>query len=312
MLPLRYLPFLGWATYSFAQFSTSPRILIYSATREFRHDSIPTAIKILGEKGKSLNITFENTEDEAQFTDSILAGFDALLFLSNTGEVLGDAGKLALQKYLDLGGNFIGVHSASDCLRNTTFYGHEVGAFFDYHADLQNATINVLDSTHPSTSMLPSRWPVRDEMYNFKSDPRAIGATVVLSADESTYVDNGTRKFDQAWFQTHGAGVESGQVGGRSFYTSLGHLNETWMDDLFIGHVLGANTTRAFNSSALVGNPEQLTGPASGLNAPSTVPSSSPSPAPSSTSPTSSAALLFPCSNSFILAFVISSLASFL
>jgi len=41
--------------------------------------------------------------------------------------VLDDAGKAAFQTYLNAGGNFIGVHSASDCLRNTTFYGREVG-----------------------------------------------------------------------------------------------------------------------------------------------------------------------------------------
>ena len=35
----------------------------------------------------------------------------------------------------------------------------------------------------------------------------------------------------QAWYQERGAGVQTvkGGVAGRSFYTSLGHLNETWM-----------------------------------------------------------------------------------
>lgn len=31
-----------------------------------------------------------------------------------------------------------------------------------------------------------------------------------------------------AWYQEHGAGVQSNGTAGRSFYTSLGHLNETW------------------------------------------------------------------------------------
>jgi hypothetical protein len=64
--------------------------------------------------------------------------------------------------------------------------------------------IEVLDPNHPSTKMLPERWPVEDEMcacirfrflrysyrscrYNFTSDPRKIGATVLLSVDESSY-----------------------------------------------------------------------------------------------------------------------------
>ncbi len=66
-------------------------------------------------------------------------------------------------------------------------------------------------------------------------------------------LDDGTRRFNQgephpigenkvydqrqellancpslAWYQEHGAGVVSGGTAGRSFYTSLGHLNETW------------------------------------------------------------------------------------
>jgi hypothetical protein len=80
-----------------------------------------------------------------------------------------------------------------------------------------------------------------------------------------------------AWYQEHGAGVDSGGTAGRSFYTSLGHLNESWevsnapnyfetaqpspQDDLFMAHVMGGiswtlqgNTTRAYNSSGQVGN----------------------------------------------------------
>ncbi|KAI0775011.1 class I glutamine amidotransferase-like protein [Trametes elegans] len=250
-----------------AQQSSVARILIYSATRDFRHDSIPTAVDALVAQGPAGSIAFDHTEDEGWFTDERLQQYDALLFLSNTGEVLDDAGKAAFQKYLDLGGNFVGVHSASDCLRNTTFFQKELGAAFDYHPELTNATVDVVGPSHPSTSMLPKAWSVRDEMYNFKSDPRSVGAVVILSADESSYTDPGPRKFDQgsphptAWFQEHGAGVDSDGTAGRSFYTSLGHLNETWHDDLFLAHVMGgirwalqSNTTRAFNPNANVGN----------------------------------------------------------
>ncbi|EGN99081.1 hypothetical protein SERLA73DRAFT_181885 [Serpula lacrymans var. lacrymans S7.3] len=268
MHPLCYL--LGllsfFVFYSLAQ-QGSARILIYSATKGFRHDSIPTAIQALKMKGSSINVVFDNTEDETQFNGQVLAQYDALLFLDTTGQVLDDSGTAALQNYLNLGGNFVGVHAASDCLNSTTFYGQELGAYFDYHPALQNATVDVIDSSHPSTSMLPAEWHVQDEMYNFKSDPRANGAIVVLSANESSYNDPGPRLYNQgtphptAWYQDHGAGVQSNGTAGRSFYTSLGHLNETWQDELFLAHVTGgitwtllSNTTRAFNKSALVGN----------------------------------------------------------
>ncbi|KAJ8072761.1 hypothetical protein PM082_016320 [Marasmius tenuissimus] len=266
LLPLFYLVLSQCLAQDSSNSNPFSSVLIYSATAGFRHDSIPTAIQALKAKGPSVSIQFTATEGENHFTDDNLALYDAVVFLSTTGEVLSPSGKTAFQNYLNLGGNFVGIHSASNCLVNDTFYGRQVGAYFDYHPPLQNATVNVLDRSHPSTSMLPERWQVRDEMYNFKSDPRAIGATVILSADESTYTDDGQRKFDQgtphptAWFQERGAGVSAGGAPGRSFYTSLGHLNETWQDDLFMDHVLGgitwtlqSNTTRTSNPGATVG-----------------------------------------------------------
>lgn len=51
----------------------------------------------------------------------------ATYLVLNVELVLDDGGKAALQKYLNNGGNFVAVHSASDSLVNTTFYGREVG-----------------------------------------------------------------------------------------------------------------------------------------------------------------------------------------
>lgn len=147
--------------------------------------------------------------------------------------------------------------------------------------------MDVVDASHPSTSMLPAEWLVQDEMYDFKSDPRSLGAVVVLSANESSYSDPDPHQFDQgtphpiAWYQEHGAGSENGTTAGRSFYTSLGHLNETWQDNLFLAHVAGgiswalkSNTTRAFNSSGQVGNGLTGTSTASSFNPSATAKSS--------------------------------------
>lgn len=50
--------------------------------------------------------------------------------------------------------------------------------------------MDVINASHPSsTNMLPAEWYVQDEMYNFKSDPRSLGAVVVFSANESSYSD---------------------------------------------------------------------------------------------------------------------------
>ena len=62
------------------------RVLIYSATRDFRHDSIPTAVDALVQGGPAHQIAFDHTEDQTWFTDERLGQYDAVLFLSNTGE----------------------------------------------------------------------------------------------------------------------------------------------------------------------------------------------------------------------------------
>ncbi|KAF9507159.1 hypothetical protein BS47DRAFT_1304366 [Hydnum rufescens UP504] len=262
-----------------------PKVLIYSRTLGFRHESIPTAISALQSQTSKYNVLFDATEDNTFFTQSNLSNYDAILFLSTTDsnatvrvEVLNTDEKAAFQQYLALGGNYIGVHSSSDSLTETPFFGNETGAYFDYHPPLTNATIVVLNSSNPSTSGLPTRWPVQDEMYNFKSDPRSLGAFVLLTVDESTYTDTGTRVYNQgsphpiAWGQEHGAGALMGGASapvtgiGRSWYTSLGHLSETWEDPLFLSHVMGgiqwaleSGSTRAFNTQALVGNANSTT-----------------------------------------------------
>jgi|SRR6266702_137876 len=62
------------------------RGLIYSATADFRHDSIPTARDALITRGSSINVQFDATEDGTRFTDAGLASYDLLVFLMNTGE----------------------------------------------------------------------------------------------------------------------------------------------------------------------------------------------------------------------------------
>ena len=156
---------------------SAANILIYTATKEFRHDSIPTAVQALELRSAGYNISFENTEDPTWFREDRLGKYDAIAFLSTTGEsrsfksphvehrlkspaVLDAEGKTALQNYLNRGGNFVAIHSTSDSLNTTMFYGQEVGqctlnwhsrrpvnlpvgAYFDYHPEISNAVSEI-------------------------------------------------------------------------------------------------------------------------------------------------------------------------
>jgi hypothetical protein len=77
---------LGLLVASVSTWATVPfNVLLYSATADFRHDSIPTAVAAL-QRAAPATIHFVPTEDEAQFRDATLSNFDAVLFLSTTGE----------------------------------------------------------------------------------------------------------------------------------------------------------------------------------------------------------------------------------
>jgi hypothetical protein len=63
----------------------SARILAYSATAGYRHESIEPSIEALKAKAPSINVEFDFTEDKNHFTDENLAKYDAILFLNNSG-----------------------------------------------------------------------------------------------------------------------------------------------------------------------------------------------------------------------------------
>lgn len=70
---------------SAAQINTA-RVLIYTATLEYYHDSIPTAVEALTQAGPAARIAFDHTADGTQFNDATLTQYDAVLFLSTIGE----------------------------------------------------------------------------------------------------------------------------------------------------------------------------------------------------------------------------------
>ena len=208
------------------------KVLIFSATAGFRHASIPNGIAAIQKLGAANNFAVDTTEDATQFNDTNLAQYAAIIFLSTTGDVLTNAQQMtALQHYMQAGGGWVGIHSASDTLHNWQWYGGLVGAYFVDHPGIQQATIKVADRVDPSTSMLPKRWVRTDEWYNFSINPRPA-VHVLATLDETSY-SGGGNGFDHptAWSHKYD--------GGRAWYTGGGHTSESYSEPLFLAHLLG-------------------------------------------------------------------------
>ena len=107
------------------------KVLVFSKTTGFRHDSIPEGIAAVQKLGQDNNFAVDTTEDSALFTDQNLAQYQAVVFMSTTGDPLGtQEQKDAFQRYIQGGGGFVGVHAAADSGYNWAWYGKLVGAYF--------------------------------------------------------------------------------------------------------------------------------------------------------------------------------------
>jgi type 1 glutamine amidotransferase len=204
-------------------------VLVFSKTAGFRHDSIPAGIAAIRQLGQQLGFSPDATEDAGVFADSTLAKYKAVIFLSTTGDVLDAGQQAAFERYIRGGGGFVGIHSATDTEYDWPFYGALVGAYFAGHPDIQTATVQVENASHPSTSALPRSWVRRDEWYNFRENPRGR-VDVLATLDERTYT-GGTMSGDHPiiWSHTY--------QGGRAWYTAGGHTQESFSEPLFLDHL---------------------------------------------------------------------------
>ncbi len=119
--------------------------------------------------------------------------------------------------------------------------------------------LKVEDPNHPATRMLGTSWPFVEEYYIFgrkvydpatpKENVSAVGSMpipmafsrdrvhVLLSLDtertDLTDLPHITRGGDypQSWWRDFGKG--------RSFYTSLGHRPDSWLNPVFRAHLIG-------------------------------------------------------------------------
>jgi len=208
------------------------RVLLFSETRGYRHDAIDDALQALEELAASAGIQTTRAADSAgTFTAAGLGSYDAVVWVLTSGDVLDADEQIAFEGYIRAGGGYAGIHAASDTEYDWPWYGTLVGAWFDSHPEVQSATQDVEDASHPSTAHLGLRWTRTDEWYDYSANPRAQ-VTVLLSLDESSYTGGGMGDdHPSAWYHEFD--------GGRSWYTGGGHTESSYEEPDFRAHLLG-------------------------------------------------------------------------
>jgi cytochrome c len=206
------------------------RVLVFSKTTGFRHSSIPNGKAAIQKLGLENNFEVDTTEDASYFTEENLKKYAAIVFLNTTGDVLNNQQEIAMERFIQAGGGFVGIHSATDTEYDWIWYANMIGAQFASHPAIQPAKIQVVDRTNIATQHLPEVWNRTDEWYNFKRLNKEV--KVLLKIDEKSY-QGGTLgdEHPMAWYHDYD--------GGRAFYTELGHVEESYSDSLYLKHILG-------------------------------------------------------------------------
>ncbi len=209
----------------------NPRVLVFSKTAGYHHSSIAVGIVAIQKLGAENKFDVDTSTDANNINPGDLKQYKAVIFLSTTGDIFNDEQQEAFKQYIEAGGGFMGIHAATDCEYDWPWYGNLVGAYFGGHPAQQMATLNIVDTKDPSTKHLPNPWQRKDEWYSFKW--MAEGLHELITIDEKSYDISKNAPMPHhpmAWYHEYD--------GGRSFYTELGHTDESFADPLYLQHIL--------------------------------------------------------------------------
>jgi cytochrome c len=213
--------------------------LLFTATTAFRHDSIPEGIALFESLSDEYGFDLTHTEDSSIFNDEDLAEFDVLVMLQASGDPWSPDEKAAMEAYQQAGGGIVAVHNAADMRGGYDWWDELIGSLMPAHAATGqdpglDATVQVEDAVHPSTSHLESwEWERADEWYNFSTNVRG-DAHVLLTMDETTYDPGG-----EAMGYDHPISWCKGYDGGRAWVTAMGHFGSHYSEPDLIDHLYG-------------------------------------------------------------------------
>jgi hypothetical protein len=213
------------------------KALLVTTTRGWHHESQHYGVVALKEMAEKQEFTLDVFQDPASFTDEKLKQYQVIIFLSTTGNIFDSAQQKVMERFIQSGKGYVGIHSASDTEYEWEWYTKLVGRMFHIHPANQTAKLAVHDKAFPGLKDFDGRlWT--DEWYEFGPE-KVAGLQYILSVDETTYDPKAK------WGPKEGKGMGNFHPvawyhnfdGGRAFYTALGHLSTTYSDAAFQQHL---------------------------------------------------------------------------
>lgn len=224
--------------------SETRKVLVYTRNytkdgKGYVHDNIASSVAAIRKMGAENGFGVDATDAPVFFTDATLKQYKAIVFSNSNNEAFSnDNQREAFKRFIEAGGGFVGIHSASGSERSWPYFWSVVGGSFLYHPKFQKFTIRVADTGHASTKDLPATFEWDDECYHLQ----------YLNPDLHPLLVTDPTKLDDNQRAKHPFGLVGNSLplawtlrtgGGRQFYTSLGHTKESYSNPILYRHILG-------------------------------------------------------------------------
>lgn len=215
ILPLLLLAALGLRTTPSASPKEGPIRVLFLGHDSQHHNSneyFPMLAKALGREAIYFDYHVDVEEALGDYDD--LSKFDAVLLYANHNQITKTQfGNLT--RFIEEGGGFVPVHSASACFGNEPAFTKLVGGRFARHQG-KDFTASIVEPNHPAMSEV-KEFNAWDETYvhSDHGDDRTI---LMVRKPEGN--DNITQPEPWTWTREQGKG--------RVFYTASGHDQRVW------------------------------------------------------------------------------------
>jgi type 1 glutamine amidotransferase/sugar phosphate isomerase/epimerase len=230
---------------AFAKPKKAHTMLVIESLHGMSHNTIPHTNLMLqrfGETTGAWKTVFDN--DLTNLLPPNISKYDAIFLNDIVGEAFADpAVRESLLNYVKNGGGLIGIHGTPWASRNWTEFTEMLGAMDAPHR-IEQGVMRVYDPASPLVKMFGGKpMPFREEYYRFHIEGnrrlRWNNVRVLLTVDlDDPAIEprpwEGYKRSDKiypvSWVRTFGKG--------RVFYTSIGHMPETFMTPELVGHIL--------------------------------------------------------------------------
>jgi type 1 glutamine amidotransferase len=145
-------------------------VLLFTETDGWHHQSINEGVDAMRAMAERHHFTVDWQEDSRVFNDERLQQYQAIVFLMTTGDILTDEQQTAMERFIQSGKGFVGIHSASDTEYDWDWYTKMVGRTFHSHPYIQTAELQVLARDFPGMARMPDRFLWTDEWYEFGAE----------------------------------------------------------------------------------------------------------------------------------------------